>query len=309
MNEHRSPEMQIAQDSPLAELARVSELAAQIAQDEQRHGAQIPLPRSQDLRELTEAFNTLSSALHSGRAKLERSARDLSIALEETSQGLLSELAESRHAEEQFRITLQKRTVLLQEIHHRVKNNLQVISSLLDMQSLVTQDPEVERILQDSRNRVKAVALVHEALYQSADLASINLEDYVQSLTGHLLHVYGSQAPGVSIDTQVDPVPLGLDIAMPCALMLNEMVSNALIHAFPDKRDEPGQIRVEFHAQPEDQFTLVVSDNGAGLPQDFSLEDVSSLGLQLVTMLAQQLDGTFTVDDSEGTTLAVSFGP
>ena len=229
--------------------------------------------------------------------------------LERKNQELLLKLEEHRQKVGQLQIALQDRTVLLQEIHHRVKNNLQVISSLLDMQSLVTQDPDVQQILQDSRNRVKAVALVHEALYQSADLTTINLRHYVQNLTGHLLHVYGGQAPGVTIETQADPVPLSLDIAMPCALMLNEMVSNALIHAFPGKRDETGRIRVEFHAQPGGHYTLIVSDNGVGLPPDFSLEDVSSLGLQLVTMLTRQLEGTLAVDHGQGTTLAVRFGP
>jgi two-component sensor histidine kinase len=204
---------------------------------------------------------------------------------------------------------LQERTVLLQEIHHRIKNNLQVISSLLDMQSLASQDPDVDQVLQDSRNQVKAVALVHEALYLSADLASINLKDYVQSLTGHLLHVFGSQAPGVTIHTQVDPIPLDIDVAMPCALLLNELVSNALLHAFPEQDGEPGQIRVEFRAEPDGQYTLVVADNGVGLPPDFSFEDVTSLGLQLVSMLTQQLGGTLSIDHSRGTTLAIRFDP
>jgi two-component sensor histidine kinase len=307
MNEHLLPDRQISHSSIRAELARVRDQATQIAQNGKLLGAQIPLPRSQDLQDLTVAFNTLSTALHRSQIELNRSIQDRAKAQKETQQELLIELAESRHEAEELSITLRERTVLLQEIHHRVKNNLQVISSLLDMQSLATQDPSVEHILQDSRNQVKAVALVHEALYLSADLASINLKDYVHNLTGHLLHVYGSQAAGVTIRTEVDPVSLNIDIAIPCALLLNELVSNALIHAFPVQGNERGQIRVEFHALPEGRFTLTVSDNGVGLPPGFSPNDVSSLGMQLVTMLTQQLDGTLTVDHSSGTTLSISF--
>jgi two-component sensor histidine kinase len=307
MNEHLPPGKENAKDSIMAELARVSEQAVPIAHNRKLFGTQIPLPQNRDLQELTMAFNTLSSALHRCQIEPKRSIQNHTQMQQKTKQELLRELAESRDAEEQMRTTLQKRTLLLKEIHHRVKNNLQVVSSLLDMRSLATEDPEVEHILQDSRNQVKAVALVHESLYLSADLASISLEDYVNNLTGHLLHVYGSQAPGVTIRTRIDPVPLGLDLAMPCALLLNELVSNALIHAFPAMGDELGQIRVEFHAQPEDHFTLIVADSGVGLPPDFSFRNVSSLGLQLVNMLTQQLGAELEVASGPGTRFAIRF--
>jgi two-component sensor histidine kinase len=307
MTKHHLPSAQAAQDSTMAEFARIRDQAVQIAQGREHLGAQIPLPQNQELRELTVAFNTLSAALHRNQVEQEQHIRDLTLALQGTDQELLREITECRRAEKDLEVALRDRTVLLQEIHHRVKNNLQVISSLLDMQSLISQDPEIERILQDSRNRVKAVALIHEALYQSADLANIHLENYVQDLTGHLLHVYGSQAPGVIIHTQVDPVALSIDIAIPCGLLLNELVSNALKHAFPVQSEAPGRIWVKFRSQPEGQFTLIVGDNGVGLPPDSLSEDVSSLGLQLVAMLTQQLNGTLEIDRGVGTRFTISF--
>lgn len=212
-----------------------------------------------------------------------------------------------KQAEAQLQASLQEKTVLLREIHHRVKNNLQIISSLLDMQALNVSDPLTLQALQDSQNRVRAMAFVHERLYQSPDLASIDLADYVHDLASHLLGAYAGQVSGITLNVQADDLSLGPDVAIPCGLIINELVSNALKHAFPGDRDKGGQISIAIRAEEDDQLILIVSDDGIGLPPDVAPSDAPSLGLQLVAMLTRQLGGTITLDRSEGTTYRITF--
>jgi len=227
--------------------------------------------------------------------------------LRQANQDLQHEIEERRKAEQQLRASLREKTILLQEIHHRVKNNLQVIASLLDMQALSTQDPSVNHLLQDSRNRVRAMALVHERLCTSSDLSCIYMPEYINSLTSYLGRAYSSQAPGVTLNVAVDEVSIDLDLAIPCGLLLSELVSNALKHAFSSTEKRDGVIDVELRAGPSGRLTLSVSDNGIGLPPGLRLEAASSLGLQLMSALVHQVGGVLELDRNHGTAFKITF--
>jgi PAS domain S-box-containing protein len=236
-------------------------------------------------------------------------ARQLSMGIENVRlyEQAQQELAERKRTEERIQASLTEKEVLLKEIHHRVKNNLQVISSLLDMQSLSIETPAAIQALQDSRSRVRTMAYVHERLYQSEDLVSIDVTDFVASLTSHLLGVYEEQASAISLVQQIDSISLDLDTAIPCGLIINELVSNALKYAFPPESIEGGEIRIRLSSLPEGELELMVSDNGVGLSEDIEPLATKSLGLRLVTMLTQQLQGTVELDRSRGTTFRIKF--
>jgi PAS domain S-box-containing protein len=221
--------------------------------------------------------------------------------------GVTRDISERRQAEEQLRASLREKEILLREIHHRVKNNLQVVSSLLDLQSQVIDDPRVQRAFRNSQHRIRSMALVHEKLYQSPDLTRINIAEYVSSLLNYLHGVYGGWASGVSMDVQVDDVDLSLDTAIGCGLIINELVSNGLKHAFPD-RDGDGDREIHVGLREEaGEITLVVGDNGVGLPRDLDWRQPTSLGLHLVGMLTQQLQGNIELESGAGTRFRITF--
>jgi two-component sensor histidine kinase len=211
--------------------------------------------------------------------------------------------AQRARVEGQIRTSLHVKEVLLKEIHHRVKNNLQVVSSLLSLQAGQTDDQLATALLNDSQNRVKAMALIHENLYQSSDLGRINFTDYVNGLLQFLIPAYQT-AGQVAFQAQAEDIWLSLDCAVPCGLIINELVSNALKHAFPGGLD--GLVQVEMHRDGE-QFTLSVKDNGIGLPAGFNFRNTTSLGLQLVRSLAYQLDGSVEMLDGVGTAVKITF--
>ncbi len=215
------------------------------------------------------------------------------------------DVTEDRRAQERIRTSLEEKEVLLKEIHHRVKNNLQVISSLLNLQSRQVTDPAVLEILKESHNRVRSMALVHETLYQSGDLGSIDVGAYVHRLAAHLVRSYGVSTALVRLVTDIADVRLGIDTAIPCGLMINELVSNALKHAFPEQR--PGEIRIEVRAERDGGFLLRVSDDGVGLPEGLDYRNTSSLGLRLVNTLAAQLEGTLSCTTGPGTAFELRF--
>jgi two-component sensor histidine kinase len=195
--------------------------------------------------------------------------------------------------------------VLLKEVHHRVRNNLQVISSLLYLQSLTAHDAASAQMLHDSRNRVQSMAMVHEQLYGSRDLARIPFGEYVDSLTDSLMQSYGADSSAIEAEIHVDEVMLSVDLAIPCGLIINELVSNALKHAFRGR--DGGVIEVHFGAAGDGQYTLRVRDNGVGLPPGLDAENTGTLGWKLVNMLVEQLGGTMQVDRDEGTQLRIAF--
>jgi two-component sensor histidine kinase len=211
---------------------------------------------------------------------------------------------ENAHLYERIQASLQEKEVLLQEIHHRVKNNLQIISSLLSLQASRLEEPRALDALRDSQDRVRSMALVHEKLYQSPDLAQIDFADYAHALTRSLFSSYQARAPEIALRTQIDDIPLSIDRAMPCGLILSELVSNALKHAFPSGRT--GEITVGLHAQ-DDCVVLVVADDGVGLPADLDFSNPGSLGMKLVVTLVEQLGGSIELDGRAGTLVEVSF--
>ena len=204
----------------------------------------------------------------------------------------------SRRAQEQIKSSLTEKEVLLKEIHHRVKNNLQIICSLLSLQAAEIEDPKACQTFKESQDRVKAMALIHERLYQSRDLASIDFAGYVRNLTGHLLRSYKASSSAVRLDLKVDSVPMNLDVAIPCGLIINELVSNALKYAFPDGRG--GEITVRFCEENGQGLALTVRDSGIGFPAGSNPEESESLGLKLVRSLTDQLGGTVSYCSKSG---------
>jgi two-component sensor histidine kinase len=200
---------------------------------------------------------------------------------------------------------LSTQETLLQEIHHRIKNNLQVISSLLNLQSGYTTDTRVLGMFKESQRRVESMALIHEKLYQSEHPTKIDFTEYVHTLCTHLFASYGVRSDAINLKIDMDAVILGVDTAVPCGLMLNELVTNALKHAFP--AGQRGEIRINLHARSAGSFLLLVSDNGVGFPNAVNFRQTPSLGLQLVCTLTDQLNGRIALESDQGTTFKITF--
>ncbi|WP_148266666.1 histidine kinase dimerization/phosphoacceptor domain -containing protein [Methanocella arvoryzae] len=222
---------------------------------------------------------------------------------------LLHDITKEREADEKIKASLREKEVLLKEIHHRVKNNLQIISSLLNLQSGYIKDKQSLGMFKESQNRVRSMALIHEKLYQSKDIARIDFAEYIKNLTGNLIRSYGTGAP-VRLKINADSVSLGIDTAIPCGLIINEIVTNALKYAFPDNR--VGEIRIELTQVEIDDndnghYRLVIADNGVGLPEGFDIRKTTSLGLQIVTTLTDQIKGHIEVKNGNGTEFIITF--
>jgi PAS domain S-box-containing protein len=215
------------------------------------------------------------------------------------------DITERKQAEEQIRASLREKEVLLKEIHHRVKNNLQIISSLLRLQSQYAQDKRDVEIFKESQNRIKSMALVHEKLYQSKDLASINFHEYVRLLANGLFRSYGVNREKIALKTDIEEIRPGVDVAIQCGLIINELVSNSLKYAFPENRE--GEIKIRLRTLDESAMELTVADNGIGMPADTNFRSSESLGLKLVTILTDQIDGKIELDRSEGTKFRIDF--
>lgn len=201
---------------------------------------------------------------------------------------------------------LREREVLLQEIHHRVKNNLQIICSLMNMQLRRASDAAFKDAMGECQRRVQAIALVHEQLYQSPDYSRVSFSTYVRTLAGNIFSALGISAARVELVVDIADVALAVDRAIPCGLVLNELVTNALKHAFPAGR--AGTLRVTLRpVESGRQLELVVADDGVGIPQGFDLASSASLGVQLITTLAEQLAGQVTVTRSNGSVFRVTF--
>jgi two-component sensor histidine kinase len=216
------------------------------------------------------------------------------------------DLTPIKQAEEALRTSLREKEVLLKEIHHRVKNNMQVISSLVDLQADQLQDASTKAVLQDLTHRVRSMALVHEKLYQSTDIARVDFADYAQSLLGYLWRAHGTAAANIRLTLELEQVPLSVNEAVPCGLILNELATNALKHAF--KKTNTGEVIVSLSGSPAGNVRLRLRDNGTGLPPGFDWRQTKSLGLHLVKILARQLSATVDVSSIEGTEFSISFG-
>ncbi len=216
------------------------------------------------------------------------------------------DITERKLAEEKIKASLKEKEVLLGEIHHRVKNNMQVIISLLRLQAASVKDKKYSDLLKESQNRIQSMALIHEKLYRSEDFARVDFDGYVKGLARELFRSYGVDQSKIALKTEVVGVLLGLDNAIPCALIMNELVSNSLKYAFPEERK--GEIEIAIHSTNGQDVELRVGDNGIGLPADLDFRNTESLGLHLVTILAEdQLGGNIELDRTGGTEFHIRF--
>jgi two-component sensor histidine kinase len=215
------------------------------------------------------------------------------------------ELEERTRVEEQLRLSIDEKEVLLREIHHRVKNNLQIISSLLNLQAGRIDDGRLYNAFLSSQDRIQSMSLVHEQLYQSEDLAKVDFAVYVENLVAHLLRSQESEPGQIDLVVNADQVFLNIDTAIPCGLIVGELVSNSLKHAFPEGRR--GRIDVSLKPKEDDHWLLSVSDDGVGMDQDNDLQITDTLGLQLVNALVRQLSAEIELDRTRGTEYRISF--
>ena len=215
------------------------------------------------------------------------------------------DISDRKQAEEQLKASLKEKELLLKEIHHRVKNNLLVISNLLEFQADYAEDPELIKVLEDSQHRIHSMALIHEKLYRSADLDKINFGDYLEDLADNLFQSYNINESRIQFEFDIEPILLNVETANPCGLIVNELLSNTLKHAFPDGRH--GQVSLILHRDANYRITLIVRDNGIGFPQNLDFHNLESLGMELVCTLTEQLEGTLELEPILGTSFKLTF--
>lgn len=213
------------------------------------------------------------------------------------------DVSEKKKSSNEIIESLKEKEVMLKEIHHRVKNNLQIISSILNLQSSFVTDENTLEILQESRNRIRSMAIIHENLYRTEDFSSINFADYLMNLVTNLIASYRTRE-GIELETEIEQINLVLDQAIPCGLLVNELISNSLKYAWPGEKD--GKITLHLK-QVDNQVSLLIADDGIGLPNNFEDMNSDTLGLQLVITLVDQLDGELIVDSKNGTKYLIKF--
>ncbi|MEW6736294.1 MAG: histidine kinase dimerization/phosphoacceptor domain -containing protein [Acidobacteriota bacterium] len=204
---------------------------------------------------------------------------------------VVRDITERKRVEQRIIDSLHEKEVLLKEIHHRVKNNLAVISSLFYLQSTYTQDEQVLKIFQESQDRIRSMALVHEILYRSESFAAVDFAEYAQDLAKQLFQTYGLTTGKILLKTELEKIRMSMDIAIPCGLILNELISNAIKHAFPNHQG--GEIRLRLCRKENNTCRIEVNDNGIGLPADLDIKSAQSLGLRLIRALTRQINGGF----------------
>jgi Signal transduction histidine kinase len=219
-----------------------------------------------------------------------------------------TDITDRKNATDKLKSSLNEKKVLIKEIHHRVKNNMQIISSLLNLQSQHLKDDEkvAATVLKESQNRVRSMAMIHEKLYQSKDFTHIRFEDYIKRLLSDLFYSYNTSSDQVKLVVDVEDVNLNMETAVPCGLIISELFSNSLKYAFPEGR--VGEIKVSLKQETDDQrFVLTVADDGVGLPPDLDFKNTMTLGLELVNNLTKQIDGEIELDRSHGTEFKIRF--
>ncbi|MDP3035478.1 MAG: PAS domain S-box protein [Methanobacteriaceae archaeon] len=217
---------------------------------------------------------------------------------------IANDITERKLAEDQLKESLSEKEMLLKEIHHRVKNNLMIISSLLSIQSRFIKDKEALGIFKESQNRAKSMALIHERLYRSTDLKRIDMGDYIRTLSNDLFYAYVTNDQKIQIKLDVEDIMVDINTSIPLGLIINEIITNALKHAFPNEM--PGSILISFH-RAADKLKLEVADDGIGFPKDLDYKNTSSMGLQLVNSLSNQIDAELTVVMEKGTSFQITF--
>jgi PAS domain S-box-containing protein len=217
----------------------------------------------------------------------------------------VQDVTEQLKAEEFLKNSLVEKEILLREVHHRVKNNLQTISSLLDLQAESISEQKILEAFRSSQSRIKSMALIHERLYKAEDLSKIKAEEYIEKLIDYLEDTYTSPSWDIEITIDIKDLFLNLDVAIPCGLIINELVSNSIKYAFPDNRK--GRINISLRADESKNLILTISDNGTGIPLEMLIQDSQTLGLQLVKLLVKQLNGKMEIDGANGTTIKIIF--
>jgi two-component sensor histidine kinase len=285
-----------------------AEVALRQANDELEKRVQ---ERTAALSDANEALRTevlerrkAEEALRHAHDELEMRIHDRTAELTRANTDLHAEVIQRQHTEAQLTTALHQKDVLFREVHHRVKNNLQIISSLLSLQSRYISDPQMLQTFNDTRNRIRTMALIHGVLDQATDFARVDFARYLQQLTTHLYHSYGVSAHAMAMHTHAQNIWLNTDVAVACGLIVHELVSNALKHGFPDGRE--GAIRVSMDHQHR-QYRLTVADNGVGFPAALNLHTTTSLGFKLVLALANQLSGHLEVESHGGTRVSITF--
>ncbi|MFO7448409.1 MAG: histidine kinase dimerization/phosphoacceptor domain -containing protein [Ignavibacteriaceae bacterium] len=244
-------------------------------------------------------------ALEKAKVELEKRVIERTAALSKANDELKNEVIQRKLAQEQINQSLQEKVILLQEIHHRVKNNLQVISSLLNLQSGYIEDEKSLEIFRESQNRVRSMALIHERLYQSKDLNKIEFAGYISSLCKDLFSSYNIDTDRISLKSDLTGIFFEIDTAILCGLIINELISNSLKHAFPENRR--GEIYIGLHFIEGSGYILIVRDNGIGFPDDLDFRNTESLGLQLVNTLTEQLGGNIELNTNNNTEFKITF--
>ena len=214
------------------------------------------------------------------------------------------DITKRKNTENLIKSSLNEKSILLQEIHHRVKNNMQIISSLLNLQTRYVNDEKAIEVLKESQNRVKSMAMIHEKLYQSRDLSHINFGDYIQSLVTNLFYSYNIEKTHIKPLLEVDNLNLNIDTAVPCGLIISELVSNCLKYAFPPGMTGEIFISLKFI---DDKYELIIRDNGIGLSENIDFNNLETLGLLLVNNLTEQIDGEMTINRKHGTGFRIRF--
>jgi two-component sensor histidine kinase len=214
-------------------------------------------------------------------------------------QQLQAELSERKQAEANLKNSLKEKEILLKEIHHRVKNNLCVVASLLELQSHTVADPQLAKMFEESQNRLYSMALIHEKLYRSINLAQINFGEYLEDLVSNLFQSYNISDNRIQLQVLAEPIYLNVETATPCGLIANELVSNSLKHAFPD--GTTGTVSVECYQTGDREIHLFIKDNGIGFPQNIDFRKTNSMGFQVVCTLTDQLEGSIELSRQTGT--------
>jgi two-component sensor histidine kinase/AmiR/NasT family two-component response regulator len=237
--------------------------------------------------------------------QLENIVENRTIQLKKNNRQLEQEILERKQAEEKLKTSLKEKEILLKEIHHRVKNNLLVVSTLLEFQADYIKNPEIVKLFNNSQQRIQSMALIHEHLYGSTNLAKLNFTQYIEDLVNKVSECYYVGQQGIQIHLNAEPIHLNIETANPCGLIINELIANAFEHAFPNHRK--GDIWLSLHQEQDNNISLTIRDNGIGLPENFDFRNSESLGLQLVCTLVDQLEGTIEFEEVNGTSFQITF--
>jgi two-component sensor histidine kinase/HAMP domain-containing protein len=276
---------------------------------------------TEDLKKVTASRDELNNeimerrkaekSLQKARDELELRVQERTTDLENVNKLLTEEISFRKQAKKKIEESLKEKEILLKEIHHRVKNNMQVISSLIELQTGCFDDKYSPEMFNASKNRIKAMSLIHEKLYKSKDIARIYFADYVEDLANGLFTVYSINPGRIALDIDVEDITFDVDTAIPCGLIINELISNSLKYAFPEGRE--GKIKltikkIQAEVNGDNEYELIVGDNGVGIPESLNFRETKSLGLQLVTTLAgHQLRGKVELNRADGTEFHICF--